>query len=49
MLEAQRPWPPGLAGNRVALRPEIFIPTDCEPLGVPLYRQAVTPVTQTTT
>ncbi|HBY63208.1 MAG TPA: alpha-glucosidase/alpha-galactosidase [Solibacterales bacterium] len=36
MLEAQREWLPGFAGKRVAARPTIVVPADCEAVDVPL-------------
>ncbi|MBA3975065.1 MAG: alpha-glucosidase/alpha-galactosidase [Candidatus Solibacter sp.] len=36
MLESQREWLPGFAGKRVAARPAISIPKDCQAVEVPL-------------
>lgn len=36
MLEAQRAWLPQFAGKRIAPRPAIFIPPECQPVDVPL-------------
>ena len=36
MLEAQREWLPGFAGKKIAAKPVISIPENCEPVDVPL-------------
>jgi alpha-galactosidase len=36
MMEAQREWLPQFEGKRIAERPLISIPADCQPVDVPL-------------